>query len=65
VGGQFVFDVTLYAELSGVNTPVLRLRNLQLNTTDIDPISAPDVAVSAAPMASLPTDMVSRLPGSD
>jgi hypothetical protein len=41
------------------------LRNLQLNTTDIDPISAPDVAVSAAPMASLPTDMVSRLPGSD
>jgi large repetitive protein len=34
-GAQFVFDITLYAELSGLNTPVLRLRNLQLNLTDV------------------------------
>ncbi|HMB90953.1 MAG TPA: hypothetical protein VKP65_08910, partial [Rhodothermales bacterium] len=32
---RFVFDITLYAQLSGLNTPVLRLRNLQLNLTDI------------------------------
>jgi hypothetical protein len=30
-----VFDLTLYAELSGVNTPVLRLRQLELRTADI------------------------------
>jgi hypothetical protein len=53
-GGQLVFDVTLYAELSGVNTPVLRLRNLRLSTTDIDPVGAPRVATSAEPMAILP-----------
>ena len=35
VGAQFVFDITLYAQLSGLNTPVLRLRNLQLKLTDI------------------------------
>ena len=34
-GAQFVFDITLYAELSGLNTPVLRLRNLQLKTADV------------------------------
>lgn len=56
-GGQLVFDVTLYAELSGVNTPVLRLRNLQLNTTDIDPVGAPRVATTAEPMAILPVAM--------
>lgn len=32
---QFVFDITLYAQISGVNTPVLRLRNLQLKLSDI------------------------------
>jgi hypothetical protein len=36
-GGQLIFDITLYAQLSGVNTPVLRLSNLQLNLTDVDP----------------------------
>jgi hypothetical protein len=36
-GGQFIFDITLYAQLSGLNTPVLRLRNLQLDLTDIQP----------------------------
>ena len=36
-GAQFVFDITLYAELSGLNTPVLRLRTLQLKTADITP----------------------------
>lgn len=34
-GSQFVFDITLYAQISGLNTPVLRLRNLQLALTDI------------------------------
>jgi hypothetical protein len=34
-GSRFVFDITLYAELSGVNTPVLRLRTLQLALADI------------------------------
>ena len=32
-----VFDITLYAALSGGNTPVLRLGNLQLTLTDVDP----------------------------
>ena len=36
-GGQLIFDITLYAQLSGVNTPVLRLSNLQLNLADVDP----------------------------
>ncbi|MGH6847566.1 MAG: hypothetical protein ACREC0_09045 [Methylocella sp.] len=36
-GAQFVFDLTLYAELSGLNTPVLRLRALQLRTADVTP----------------------------
>lgn len=35
-GATLVFDVTLYAALSGVNTPVLRFSNLQLKLTDID-----------------------------
>lgn len=35
-GASLVFDITLYAALSGVNTPVLRFSNLQLNLTDID-----------------------------
>ncbi|HEU4885759.1 MAG TPA: hypothetical protein VFT45_26220 [Longimicrobium sp.] len=34
-GSQFVFDITLYAQISGLNTPVLRLRNLQLALADI------------------------------
>jgi hypothetical protein len=37
-GAQLVFDITLYAQLSGLNTPVLRLRKLQLKLTDIDPL---------------------------
>jgi hypothetical protein len=36
-GAQLVFDITLYAELSGLNTPVLRLRTLQLKTADVAP----------------------------
>lgn len=36
-GAQLIFDITLYAQLSGVNTPVLRLRNLYLNFTDVSP----------------------------
>jgi len=36
-GSQLIFDITLYAQLSGVNTPVLRLRNLYLNFTDVSP----------------------------
>jgi hypothetical protein len=36
-GAQLVFDLTLFAELSGVNTPVLRLRALQLKTVDVTP----------------------------
>ncbi len=35
---RLVFDITLYAQLSGLNTPVLRLSNLQLKLTDIDPV---------------------------
>jgi len=35
-GAMLVFDLTLYAALSGVNTPVLRFSNLQLKLTDID-----------------------------
>lgn len=38
-GGKFIFDITLYAQLSGLNTPVLRLRNLQLELKDISPTS--------------------------
>jgi hypothetical protein len=38
-GAQFVFDITLYAQLSGLNTPVLRLSNLQLKLADIGPLS--------------------------
>jgi hypothetical protein len=38
-GGLLLFDVTLYAELSGANTPVLRLRNLYLMLSEIDPVS--------------------------
>ncbi|HET7234001.1 MAG TPA: hypothetical protein VFJ16_28575 [Longimicrobium sp.] len=34
-GSQFVFDITLYAQISGVNTPVLRLRTLWLALTAI------------------------------
>ena len=34
-GAQFVFDITLYAQISGLNTPVLRLRTLQLALSDI------------------------------
>ncbi|MFL6257219.1 MAG: hypothetical protein ACJ74T_19600 [Pyrinomonadaceae bacterium] len=37
-GACLVFDITLYAQLSGLNTPVLRLRNLQLKLTDVDPL---------------------------
>jgi hypothetical protein len=37
-GGQLIFDITLYAQLSSLNTPVLRLRNLQLKLADIDPV---------------------------
>lgn len=33
---RLVFDITLYAQLSGLNTPVLRLRSLQLKLTDVD-----------------------------
>lgn len=36
-GAQLVFDLTLFAELSGLNTPVLRLRSLQLKTADVTP----------------------------
>jgi hypothetical protein len=35
-GSRFVFDITLYALLSGTNTPLLELANLQLKMTDID-----------------------------
>lgn len=35
-GSQTGFDITLYAALSGVNTPVLRFSNLQLKLTAID-----------------------------
>jgi hypothetical protein len=34
-GATFVFDITLYAQLSGLNTPVLRLRNLRLELSKI------------------------------
>jgi hypothetical protein len=33
--GQLVFDVTLFAQLSGNSRPLLRLRNLQLALGDI------------------------------
>jgi hypothetical protein len=36
-GAFLLFDITLYASLSGGNVPVLRFDNLQLNLTDIDP----------------------------
>ncbi len=36
-GAQLVFDLTLFAELSGLNTPVLRLRSLQLKTAAVTP----------------------------
>jgi hypothetical protein len=36
-GAQLVFDVTLYAALSGADTPVLRFTSLYLKLTDIDP----------------------------
>ena len=36
-GGQLVFDVTLFAQLSGNNRPLLRLRNLQLALGDVEP----------------------------
>jgi hypothetical protein len=36
-GARIVFDITLYAELSGLNTPVLRLRALYLKTADVEP----------------------------
>jgi hypothetical protein len=35
-GGQLIFDVTLFAQLSGNSKPLLRLRNLQLALTDIE-----------------------------
>jgi hypothetical protein len=47
--GRFVFDVTLYAELSGANTPVLRLRQLFLMLTNIDPASTKTPPMTAAP----------------
>ncbi|APR75953.1 Hypothetical protein A7982_01300 [Minicystis rosea] len=37
-GAMLVFDVTLYAQLSGTNVPVLRLGNLDLALADIDPV---------------------------
>ncbi len=37
-GAMLVFDIMLYAALSGADTPVLRFSNLQLKLTDIDPI---------------------------
>ena len=40
-GATLVFDITLYAALSGVDTPVLRFSNLQLKLTDIEPIQSP------------------------
>lgn len=36
-GAMLVFDITLYAALSGADTPVLRFSNLQLDLTAIDP----------------------------
>ena len=36
-GASLVFDITLYAGLSGGNVPVLRFENLRLNLTDIKP----------------------------
>jgi hypothetical protein len=38
-GGQLIFDVTLFAQLSGNNRPLLRLRNLQLALTDVETTS--------------------------
>jgi hypothetical protein len=37
VGGQLIFDVTLFAQLSGNSRPLLRLRKLQLSLSDVDP----------------------------
>ncbi|MGA1797287.1 hypothetical protein VH567_00730 [Sphingomonas sp. 4RDLI-65] len=37
-GAQLVFDTTLYAALSGVDTPVLRFTALTLALTDIEPV---------------------------
>jgi hypothetical protein len=36
---RLVFDITLYAELSGANTPVLRLSKLYLSSADVAPLS--------------------------
>jgi large repetitive protein len=36
-GARLVFDITLYAALSGADTPVLQFSNLQLKLTNIDP----------------------------
>ncbi|WP_294330368.1 hypothetical protein [uncultured Sphingomonas sp.] len=36
-GARLVFDLTLFAELSGSNLPVLRLRTLQLSMADVTP----------------------------
>lgn len=44
--GRFVFDVTLYAELSGANTPVLRLRQLFLMLSNLDPASTPSITAA-------------------
>ncbi|QAY75870.1 hypothetical protein [Sphingosinicella sp. BN140058] len=37
-GAKLVFDATLYAALSGVDTPVLRFTSLELALTDIDAV---------------------------
>ncbi len=55
------FDITLYAKLSGLNTPVLRLNNLQLKLTDIDPVSAP-AGAAGAPADTERRPSVPRLP---
>lgn len=39
-GGQLVFDVTLFAQLSQNSRPLLRLRNLQLALGDVEPPNA-------------------------
>lgn len=38
VGAMLVFDITLYAALSGADTPVLQFSNLQLMLSDISPV---------------------------
>jgi hypothetical protein len=40
-GAQFVFDITLFAELSGLTTPVLEFTNLQLALSGIDAVVSP------------------------